>query len=188
MQIPMHKHLDSISIRPARSLRAGLITGLMLAMLLTPPLLRSQTMSESPAEPTSDWATHERLKKLIPERVGKWKLFGTGPEPMRIDGFQPSGVLAEFRRGKQRVQVRVGHIEPKTLLLPAVPIERNSVEGSEKLYAEGNARVRETHRAIDGRTEVSVTRPDGVVASAHSFLVPASELKAILLGFKATSP
>jgi hypothetical protein len=69
-------------------------------------------MSESPPSPTSDWATHERLKQLIPERMGKWKLFGTGPEPMRFDGFQPSVVLAEFRRGKLRVQVSVHQIAP----------------------------------------------------------------------------
>jgi hypothetical protein len=159
----------------------------MLAMLLTPPLLRSQTMFESPPSPTSDWATHERLKQLIPERVGKWKLFGTGPEDRRIDGVRPSGVLAEFRRGKHRVQVSVNQIAPRPAPAPFPPIERNSVESSEKLYLEGDAMVSETRRTIDGRTEVSVSRPDGVVASAQSFLVPALELKTILLGIKAKS-
>jgi hypothetical protein len=184
----MHKQLDSKSTPSSRAFRAGLMAALLSAMLLTPPLLRSQAMPESPAEPTSDWATHERLKKLIPERVGKWKLFGTGPEDRRIDGFQPSGVLAEFRRGKHRVQVSVNQIAPRPAPAPFPPVERNSVESSEKLYMEGDAMVSETRRTIDGRTEVSVSRPDGVVASAHSFLVPASELKAILLGINAKSP
>jgi hypothetical protein len=147
----MHKQLDSKSIPSPRALRAGLMAGLLLAMLFTPPLLRSQTMSESPPSPTSDWATHERLKQLIPERVGKWKLFGTGPEPMRFDGFQPSGVLAEFRRGKLRLQVSVHQIDPRPALAPFPPIERKSVESSEKLYLEGDAMVSETrHRRTHG--------------------------------------
>jgi hypothetical protein len=158
----------------------------MLAMLLMPPLLRSQTMSNSTPEPTSDWATHERLKKLIPERMGKWKLLGTGPEPMRKDGFQPSGVLAEFRRGKQRVKVSATQNEPGPVPVSSAVIERNTVVGSERIYVEGDAIVSETHRVADGRTDVHLSRADGVTVKAHSFSVPASELKAIVLGFKAS--
>jgi hypothetical protein len=164
------------------------MAALMLAMLLTPPLLRSQTMPESPAEPTSDWATHERLKKLIPERVDKWKLLGTGPEPMRIDGFQPSGVLAEFRRGKERVQVKVMQGDPGPVPVLSAAIEENSVVGTKKAYTEGSVLVRETFRVADGRTDVTVVRDEGIIAKAHSFRVPASELKVILLGIKTKSP
>jgi hypothetical protein len=156
----------------------------MLAMLLTPPLLRSQTMSESPPEPTSDWVTHERLKKLIPERVGKWKLLGTGPEPMRIDGFQPSGVLAEFRRGKRRVKVSVHQIPPRPTPVSSAVVENNSVVGSEKTYVEAGALVSERHRVVDGRTDVHVSHADGVSVSAQAYLVPPSEMKAIAMAIK----
>jgi hypothetical protein len=169
-------------------LRWVLVGGFMLAMLVAPPPLRSQTLSASPNSPTSDWATHEQLKKLVPERVGKWKLFGTGPEPMRVDGFQPSGVLAEFRRGKDRVQVKVMQGDPGPVPVLSAPIEENSVAGTKKAYTEGGVLVREAYRVADGRTDVTVVRDEGVIAKAHSFRAPASELKAILLGIKANSP
>jgi hypothetical protein len=182
----MHKRPDSKSITSLGALRLVLAGGLMLAMLLTPPLLSSQTMSESPPEPTSDWATHERLKKLIPEWVGKWKLFGTGTEPMRFDGFQPSDVLAEFR-GKQRVKASVHQIPPKPTPVSSVVIENNTAVGSEKTYVEAGALVNETHRVVDGRTDVHVSHADGVSVSAQAYLVPASEMKAIAMAIRAAA-
>ncbi len=143
--------------------------------------------SASPVSATSDWATHERLKKLVPERVGKWKLFGMGPEPMRVDGFQPSGVLAEFRHGKHRVKVRVGQIEPRPTPASSAVIENNSAVGSEKTYVEAGALVNETHRVADGRSDVLVTRADGVSVSAQAYRLPASELKAIAMAIKSAA-
>jgi hypothetical protein len=142
-------------------------------------------MSESPQSPTSDWATHERLKQLVPERVGKWKLLGTGPEDRRIDGVRPSGVLAEFRHGKRIVKVRVGQRAFGPVPVLSAPVQQRDAAGSETAYNEGGSMVTETHRVADGRTEVHLSRADGVTVKAHSFGVPASELKAIVMGFKA---
>jgi hypothetical protein len=181
----MHKQLDSTSISRHRALRAGLLAGLLLAMLAATPLLRSQTMPDSPSEPTSDWATHDRLKKLVPERVGKWKLFGTGPEPMRFDGFRPSGVLAEFRCGKDVVKVNVMQGDPGPLPVLAAPVEDNSVVGTKKTYSEGGTLVREMFRVVDGRTDVNVSRADGISVNTQAYGVPVSEMKAIAMGIKA---
>jgi hypothetical protein len=184
----MHKRAKSKSIHSPHAWRLMLLGGLMLAMLVAPPLLRSQTMFETPTSPNSDWATHERLKKLVPERVGKWKLFGTGPEPMRIDGFQPSGVLAEFRLGKRRAKVKVGQIAARPIPASSAVMENNSAAGSEKTYVEAGALVNETHRVADGRTEIQVSRADGVTVNAQAHGVPASELKAIAMAIKSGVP
>jgi hypothetical protein len=119
--------------------------------------------------------------------VGKWKLLGTGPEDRLIDGVRPSGVLAEFRRGKERVQLKVMQGDPGPVPVLSAPMEENTVVGTKKVYNEGSALVRETYRVADGRTDVSVVRDEGIIVTTHSFRVPASELKAILLGIKATS-
>jgi hypothetical protein len=184
-RIPMHKQTDSKSFASHRALRAGLLAGLLLAMLAATPLLRSQTMPDSPSEPTSDWATHDRLKKLVPERVGKWKLFGTGPEPMRFDVFRPSGVLAEFRCGKDVVKVNAMQGDPRPVPVLSAPVERNDAVSRERAYNEGGSMVNETYRLADGRTDVDVVSNDGVIVSARSYGVPASELKAIAMGIKA---
>jgi hypothetical protein len=67
---------------------------------------------------------------------------------------------------------------------PVTPIERDTDEGSEKIYVEGGNTVRETLRRADGRADVALIRTDGVTVIAHSMGVAASELKAIAQGVK----
>jgi hypothetical protein len=121
--------------------------------------------------------------RLVPETAGDWKLHslrGARPGP---DGKTKPAAEAEFRRPSARVTLTVADAgalrEP-----PAAPIENNTVDGSERLYAEGGATVRETLRRIDGRVDVALTRPDGIVVMVRGNKVPAAELKALALAIK----
>jgi hypothetical protein len=183
----MHKRPESKSTHSPGVLRGLLLAGLSLAMVAAPPLLRSQTMSASPKPSAPELSIHERLMQLVPEHVGDWKRQTLNRARPGMRGVRPSTVLAEFRRGDERVQMSVGQTkgEPKPVPVLDAPVERNSAEGSEKSYTEGAAMVMESFRRADGRTEVSLVRADGIVVSVQSIGVAASELKALVQGIKA---
>jgi hypothetical protein len=68
----MHNRPDSRSIRTLGALRWVLAAGLMLAMLLTPPLLKSQTMHTNSTSYSRVMTTRQELIQHVPEQVGKY--------------------------------------------------------------------------------------------------------------------
>ena len=140
-------------------------------------------MSATP--PTSVSPTpNERLMRLVPESAGAWtrhSLRGARPGP---DGQTKPAAEAEFRRLDVRVTVTVAEAGALHDSPPSAPTEGNTVDGSEKLYAEGGATVRERVHRIDGRTDVALMRADGIVVTAQGMRVSAADLKALALAIK----
>ena len=145
-------------------------------------------MSATPPPAATAQATpNERLMNLVPEQVGEWKrhaLRGARPGP---DGQVKPAAEAEFRRQDARVTLSVSEAGALRASPPSTPTERDTGSGTEKFYAQGDAAVRETWRRADGLAEVSLTRADGIVATARGHHVPAEELKALTLGVKAST-
>jgi hypothetical protein len=141
----------------------------------TPP-----TAAQAPVAPTPN----ERLMRLVPETAGHWKLHslhGARPGP---DGKTEPAAEAEFRRPSARATLTVLEAGALSDAPPAAPIETSNVDGTERLYAEGGATVRETVRRVDGRVDVALTRADGIVVMVRASHVPAAELKALALAVK----
>jgi hypothetical protein len=143
---------------------------------------RSQTVpattSTSPA-PTPN----ERLMRLVPEKAGDWSLHslrGARPGP---DGRVEPAAEAEFRRHGVRVTLTVTD-GGAPAAPPAAPIDSTNVDGTQKIYAEGDATVREDVRRIDGRVDVALMRADGIVVSVRGTKVPAADLKALALAVR----
>src|SRR5690349_12571970 len=114
---------------------------------LTPPA-RSQAVTSSSA-PTPN----ERLMSLVPEKIGAWvldSLRGARPGP---DGVTDPAAEAEFHKKDQRISLSVSDAGARRVSPPATPVERETSEGVERIYAEGNAAVREVHRRVDGRAD-----------------------------------
>lgn len=172
------------SVLPQR--RHAVATAVLAALLCAAPLARSDTMSPATPPPTSAPASpNERLMRLVPDKVGAWKRHSLrGAQPSK-DGSVTPGAQAEFRRGGDRVELRIadGGSAPQ----PSAPMERNDVEGSERVYSEGGATVRETTRAADGRVDVVLTRADGIVVMVQGTRVPPAELKALALAVRPRS-
>jgi hypothetical protein len=170
---------------PARALRTALAVGAVVAILGAPAQLRSETMPTSRTSSAPALTPGERLMQLVPDHVGRWKRYALARARANVDGVRPPTVEAEFRRAAFRVQLSVTQTEGAPV--PSMPIERDTAEGSEKIYVEGGTTVRETVRRADGRTDVALIRPDGITIIAHSIGVAASELKAIAQGVGATA-
>ena len=139
-------------------------------------------MPTGPTSPAPVLTTGERLMQLVPDHVGRWKRHALARAPARVDGVRPPTVEAEFRRANFRVQLSV--TQTAGAPVTATPIERDTAEGSEKIYVEGGGIVRETLRRADGRIDVALMRADGVIVIAHSIGVTASELKTIAQGVR----
>ena len=141
-------------------------------------------MPPSPSSSAPALTPSERLMKLVPERVGKWKRHMLRGAPHDPQMESPRMVEAEFRRDKLHVMLSVTDTGAAAAP-PAAPVDRSDDQGSEKVYAEGSATVRETVRRIDGQIEVALQRADGITVLVHAIGVPASDLKALALGIKA---
>jgi hypothetical protein len=178
----MHKQPKLKLTHPPLSLRLVRVAVVTLVMFGAPALLRSETMSTRPAPSVPALTTNERLMQLVPAQVGKWKRHKLAGARANVAGVKPPTVVAEFRRAEFRVQVSV--TQTNAAPSPVTPIERDTDEGSEKIYVEGGNTVRETLRRADGRADVALIRTDGVTVIAHSMGVAASELKAIAQGVK----
>jgi hypothetical protein len=166
--------------RGRRSLAAVLAVAAILGMSFP---ARSQTVSATP--PTAVPPTpNERLMRLVPETAGAWtmhSLRGARPGP---DGQTTPSAEAEFRRQADRVTLTVADAGMMRTSPPPAPVESTTVDGSERLYGEGGATVRETVRRIDGRVDVALMRADGIVVTVQGTRVPAAELKALALAVR----
>jgi hypothetical protein len=146
-----------------------------------PPAVPAASTS---AEPTET----ERLKKLVPERIGVWKLKSlVGPLPGREDPPSPS-VDAEFRHGERRAAVSVSDAGVNAAArYTGAPVRETTDEGREATYREGNATVLERLRKIDRQAQVTLLRDDGIVVIAKGTGIDTAQLKKLVLGIKARS-
>jgi hypothetical protein len=174
--------------RHTRRSRFGLVAvAAVVAVLGASFPARSQTVSSttsSSAAAEVQPTPNERLMRLVPKTAGAWKLHslrGARPGP---DGQTEPAAEAEFRRNKVHVKLTVAEAGLLRESPPAAPIENNTDDGSDKLYAEGGAAVRETVRRIDGRVDVALMRADGIVVTVQGTKVPPADLKALALAVK----
>ncbi|MBX3607217.1 MAG: hypothetical protein KF788_18200 [Piscinibacter sp.] len=147
------------------------------AALLCPFLpARSQTVTATPTP-------NERLMSLVPEKIGDWtldSLRGARPGP---DGVTDPAAEAEFRKGDLRASLTVSQ-SARRVTPPASPTENTTPEGTERIYAEGNAALREAVRRADGRVDVALMRADGIVVTVQATMVAVHDLKTLALGIK----
>ena len=127
---------------------------------------------------------NERLMRLVPQTAGDWKRHSLRGAQPGIDGQVQPAAEAEFRRHNVRVTLSVTDAGTPAEKPPAAPVVSNNDDGSEKLYAEGAVTVRETVRRIDGRVDVVLMRPDGIVVMVQGTKVPAADLKKLALAVK----
>lgn len=168
--------------------RVALAVAAMLVSIGAPAQTRSETMPSSPASSTPAPSVAERLMQLVPDQVGAWKRHKLSRAPRRIDGTSPPSAEAEFRQGRQRVQLNLTQLKSPPPAPPAAPVNQETASGRERAYAEDGATVMEKTRKADGRTEVTVVRPDGLSITAQAIGVAAGELKALALGIKPAGP
>ena len=129
------------------------------------------------------------LKALVPAKVGAWhrqSLSQVTPGPLGAR----SGETAEarFSKGKQQAMLTVSDLgappagvalgQPKI----AVPVDRPTDTGTEKIYVEGGHTVREEFVRDTKLSRVTVILANGIVVGASGTGVDAAALKALAMG------
>lgn len=183
----MHRPVPPLSRFLCRSAVA-----LGLAIGMGHPLdARSADVTATPAPATAPRPpiSEEQLLALVPERVGAWRRKSLDrPAPTGERDAEPF-VEAVFRHGRREVRLQVASLGADAgVPFTGAAVDRRTAEGREKAYAEGDSAVRETHRDADGRTELRLLRPDGVVVIVRAHGVPGAELKALALAVRRSVP
>ena len=162
-----------------RARRAVLGAAALLALLCAlPSSPGSQTLSVSATSP------HGRLMALVPESAGGWKrsvLRGPRADP---NFTPPPGAEAEFRRGDLVLRVNLSEAPQAPPPPPSPPIETDGDAGTERIYGEGGATVRETVRRADGRLDLVLMRPDRVVVAVQGYRTTMAELRTVALAVR----
>jgi hypothetical protein len=130
-------------------------------------------------------ASVERLKTLVPTRVGRWKRVSlSGPELGREEPPSPA-VNAAFASGKRRIALTLSDAGPnKAAPMTGPPLWRKTDQGHEIAYREKNETVLEKVRNIDRLAQVTLLRDDGLVIVAEGTGVDTARLKTVARAVK----
>jgi hypothetical protein len=183
--MPRHPPLPLRCHRRGR--RAALV--LLATAVLGGPAILARSNPVAAASPASSAPLDEgRLKALVPAQIGAWKR-------RRLSAPAPTGeadvqvqIEAEFRSAKRTAVLLVSSLGPGAgAPWTGSEAEHETAEGTERAYGEAGNAVRESVRRHDGRVEVTVLRPDGVVVIARGYGIGLAEAKALAFGVRPTA-
>ena len=121
----------------------------------------------------------ERLKAMVPARIGRWKRVAAPAAVNAQDDPSAPGVQAEFTAGRKHIALEVS----KSASAPTAPsdlprLTRNEA-GHELVYREGREIVFERVRRSDGQAQVTLRRDDGLTVVAEGTGIAPERLKAV---------
>lgn len=179
-----------------RAFAAGVLGLLALDLVVTPParsanVAKPDAPAKPPATPShAELTPEEQLQRLVPERIGAWKRSSLGERlPGRVEPPDPKAVVeAEFRNADRRATVSVSDAGAASAKpYRGAPMRTATDEGREATYHEEDATVLEKVRRIDGATQVTLLRDDGIVIVVSATGIAPVQLKRLARGIRPRS-